>query len=121
MGILFFHHNNIFVLIFFFRLNVAPTIAECDGEYKHESRKNLLLWTLPVINGASKQGAMEFSVAASIPGDFFPIQVSFHSKTSYAQLKALDVVALEEDGTPSADGVTFSTETYFYPEKYEIV
>lgn len=99
---------------------MAPTIAECDGEYKHESRKNLLLWTLPVINGSSKQGAMEFSVPSSIPGDFFPIQVSFHSKTSYARLRALDVVALQDDGSP-AEAVKFSTETYFYPEKYEIV
>lgn len=99
---------------------MAPTIAECDGEYKHEARKNLLLWTLPVINGGSKQGAMEFSVPSSIPGDFFPIQVSFHSKTSYAQLKAAEVVGLEEDGA-AGDAVKFSTETYFYPEKYEIV
>lgn len=114
------HSNREFVFSCFFSLNVAPTIAECDGDYKYEARRNLLVWSLPVINGSSKQGAMEFSVPSSIPGDFFPIQVSFHSKTSYAQLKALDVVALEEDGSPS-DGVKFSTETYFYPEKYEIV
>lgn len=101
-------------------MNVSPTIAECDGEYKHEARKNVLLWTLPVINAASKQGAMEFSVPASIPGDFFPIQVSFHSKNSYARLKALDVVALDDEGQPG-ETVKFSTETYFYPERYEIV
>lgn len=101
-------------------MNVTPTIAECDGDYKHEARKNLLLWTLPVINGSSKQGAMEFSVPASIPGDFFPIQVSFHSKSSYARIKALEVVALDDEGA-AADSVKFSTETYFYPERYEIV
>lgn len=101
-------------------MNVTPTIAECDGEYKHEARKNVLLWTLPVVNGASKQGAMEFSVPASIPGDFFPIQVSFHSKNSFARLRALEVVALEEDGS-AGEPVKFSQDTVFYPERYEIV
>ena len=27
----------------------APVITTCDGDYKHDSRKNFLEWTLPVI------------------------------------------------------------------------
>jgi hypothetical protein len=27
----------------------APIITTCDGDYKHDSRKNFLEWTLPVI------------------------------------------------------------------------
>ena len=57
----------------------TPTIAECDGDYNHDSRKNFLQWNLPVIDANNKQGSMEFSVPASIPGDFFPLQVNLNT------------------------------------------
>lgn len=57
-------------------MGITPSIAECDGDYNHDSRKNQLLWNLPVIDASSKQGSMEFSVPSSIPGDFFPLDVS---------------------------------------------
>ena len=64
-----------YMFFFYFRLNSHPSVAECDGDYHHDSRKNLLQWNLPIIDAANKAGAMEFSVPASIPGDFFPVQV----------------------------------------------
>lgn len=97
-------------------VGATPTIAECDGDYNHDSRKNVLQWNLPVIDASSKQGSMEFSVANSIPGDFFPLDVTFTSKCSYAELLPLKVQRLDD----SSD-VKFSTETLFYTEKYEIV
>ncbi|KAJ6648607.1 Coatomer subunit delta [Pseudolycoriella hygida] len=97
-------------------LNSHPSVAECDGDYHHDSRKNILQWNIPVIDAANKAGSMEFSVPASIPGDFFPVQVSFSAKIPYADLKATQVVSVD-DGSP----VKFSTETVFYPDKYEIV
>ena len=97
-------------------MGCTPSIAECDGEYNHDSRKNVLQWSLPVIDSSSKQGSMEFSVPNSIPGDFFPLEVSFSSKNSYAELFP-GKISLIEDG---AD-VKFSSETVFYTDKYEIV
>lgn len=117
-------------------MGIAPSIAECDGDYHHDSRKNVLQWNLPVIDAASKQGSMEFSVPSSIPGDFFPLdvslqiclvstknvlnlpfpQVSFSSKVPYAELTPLKV-QMVEDGTDAK----YSAETLFYTDKYEIV
>ncbi|XP_037031893.1 coatomer subunit delta [Bradysia coprophila] len=97
-------------------LNSHPSVAECDGDYHHDSRKNVLQWNLPVIDASNKAGSMEFSVPASIPGDFFPVQVSFSSKIPYADLKATNVLNVDDDSA-----VKFSTETVFYPDKYEIV
>ncbi|GAB0091040.1 Coatomer subunit delta [Sergentomyia squamirostris] len=97
-------------------IGANPSIAECDGDYNHDSRKNILTWSLPIIDANNKAGSMEFSVPASIPGDFFPLQVAFVSKTPYADIKATDVALVDEEST-----VKFSTETVFYPEKYEIV
>nr|CAD7438436.1 unnamed protein product [Timema bartmani] len=64
----------------------SPVVSECDGEYTYEPRKNMLLWTLPIIDASNKSGAMEFS-ATALPGDFFPVTVNFVCKRSYANLK----------------------------------
>lgn len=97
-------------------MGITPSIAECDGDYHHDARKNILQWNLPIIDVTNKSGAMEFHVPSSIPGDFFPLDVTFTSKTPYADIKPLQVVSVDDE-TP----LKFSTETIFYPEKYEIV
>lgn len=98
-------------------MGVTPSITECDGEYNHDSRKHQLLWNLPVIDAANKQGAMEFSVGSSIPGDFFPVAVSFVSKTIYADLKPAQITLIDDE----TSNVKYSIETVLYPEKYEVV
>jgi len=64
----------------------APVIGDLDGEYKHDSRRNLLEWSLPVIDINNKTGSLEFSVAGQ-PNDFFPINVSFVSKRNYCDIQ----------------------------------
>lgn len=97
-------------------MNATPSITECEGDYQHDSRKHVLHWNLPIVDAANKAGAMEFSVPSSIPGDFFPLEVSFVSKTPYADLKIADVFTVDGD-----EPVKFSTETLLYPDRYEIV
>nr|CAB3222716.1 coatomer subunit delta-like [Phallusia mammillata] len=94
----------------------APNVADVDGDFKHDSRKNILEWSLPVIDANNSSGVMEFSIAGS-PDDFFPINVSFHAtKRSYTDLQVVDV-EMAGDGSP----VKYSTETALLVEKYEIV
>lgn len=64
----------------------APVIGEIDGEYRHDSRRNLLEWCLPVIDAKNKSGSLEFSIAGQ-PNDFFPVQVSFISKKNYCNIQ----------------------------------
>ncbi|TMW50239.1 hypothetical protein DOY81_004689, partial [Sarcophaga bullata] len=97
-------------------MNVQPSVAEYDGTYNYDARKHVLSWNIPVIDAANKSGSMEFSCNSSIPGDFFPVQVSFVSKTPYAALKAKDVVLVDNDS-----GVKYSTENILFVDKYEIV
>jgi coatomer subunit delta len=96
----------------------SPAIAECDGDYHHDSRKNVLTWSLPIIDATNKAGALEFSVPASIPGDFFPLQVQFTSKISYAEVKATKVVMIDDE---TEQPVKYSTETLLYADTYEVV
>lgn len=64
----------------------APVIGEIDGEYRHDSRRSLLEWCLPVIDAKNKSGSLEFSIAGQ-PNDFFPVLVSFISKKSYCNIQ----------------------------------
>lgn len=93
-----------------------PVVAECDGEYNHDSRKNVLAWSMPILDSSNKTGSMEFSAPNCNPDDFFPLQVSFVSKQSYANLKILEVLQVDDDSP-----VKYSSETVLFSEKYEIV
>lgn len=92
----------------------APIVGECDGDYIHDNRKNVLTWCHPVIDASNKSGSMEFTIGGR-PNDFFPLTVSFVSKKSYCDLSVVDVTLLD-GGTP----VKFSTEAYLIVDRYEI-
>ncbi|KAL4608628.1 coatomer subunit delta-like, partial [Arapaima gigas] len=96
----------------------APVIGDLDGEYRHDSRRNVLEWCLPVIDVKNKTGSLEFSVSGQ-PSDFFPIHVSFISKSNYCDIQASLVtkVAQVDGDTP----VRFSMETSLVVDKYEIL
>ena len=61
-------------------------MTECEGEYHHQSRKNILEWRIPVIDEANKTGSMEFSIHGH-PDDFFPVVVAFVSKRPYSDIE----------------------------------
>ena len=61
-------------------------VSDCEGEYYHDSRKNMLEWKLPLIDDSNKTGSMEFSINGH-PDDFFPVHVSFVSKKSYCEIE----------------------------------
>lgn len=97
-------------------IGCTPVVAECDGHYTHEARKNQLVWSLPLIDASNKSGSLEFSAPQSVPNDFFPLNVSFNSKCSYAKIKVTDVLLVDDDSP-----VKHSVEHVFYSEKYEVV
>jgi len=94
----------------------APVITTCDGDYKHDSRKNFLEWTLPVIDESNANGSLEFTIAGN-PDDFFPVSVEFHStKKSFINVAVSNVVEADS-GAP----VKFSSERALLVERYEVV
>ncbi|XP_062872756.1 archain 1b isoform X2 [Trichomycterus rosablanca] len=93
----------------------APVVGDLDGEYRHDSRKNILEWCLPVIDEKNKSGSLEFSIAGR-PNDFFPVNVSFVSKRNYCDIQVAKVTYVDGDSP-----VKFSTETSFVVDKYEIL
>ncbi|XP_036393029.1 archain 1b [Megalops cyprinoides] len=93
----------------------APVIGDLDGEYRVDSRRNILEWCLPVVDVKNKTGSLEFSVAGQ-PNDFFPVHVSFVSKRSYCDIQVTKVSQVDGDSP-----VRFSSETAFVVDKYEIL
>jgi len=93
----------------------APNVAECDGEYTHDTRHGALLWQHPLIDTNNKQGSLEFSIGGN-PQDFFPVTLSFNSTKSFSGIKVIDCVEVD-GGNP----VKHSTATAFFAEKYEVV
>ncbi|XP_064157285.1 archain 1b isoform X1 [Anguilla rostrata] len=93
----------------------APVIGDLDGEYRHDGRRNVLEWCLPVIDAKNKMGSLEFSMAGQ-PNDFFPVHVSFVSKHNYCDIQVVKVTQVDGD-VP----VKFSLETAFLVDKYEIL
>lgn len=87
MQIKIFMHWYVSVFLLLCRSGVgAPVIGDLDGEYKHDSRRNVLEWCLPVIDANNKTGSLEFSITGQ-PNDFFPISVSFVSKRNYCDIQ----------------------------------
>lgn len=93
----------------------APIVGDCDGEYNYDSRKNMLVWSLPVIDASNKSGSLEFSIGGH-PDDFFPVNVNFVSKKSYCDLQISEVRLLDGE-----QPVKYSSEVMVYTDKYEIV
>jgi len=93
----------------------APNVAECDGEYTHDTRRSALLWQHALIDANNRSGSLEFSVGGN-PDDFFPVSLSFNSTKSFSGIKVLDCVEVD-GGNP----VKHSSSTAFFAEKYEVV
>lgn len=66
----------------------APVVGECEGDYRHDSRKNVLEWRLPVIDSSNKSGSMEFTIAGHT-NDFFPVNVNFISKKPFCDIEVM--------------------------------
>lgn len=81
-------YNGIFFYLFFLNSG-TPVVSECEGMYDFDTRKNRLLWNLPVINASNKTGSLEFSCPGK-PSDFFPVSVQFESSQSYCNIKVFN-------------------------------
>ncbi|CAI4230637.1 unnamed protein product [Auanema sp. JU1783] len=93
----------------------APVVSECEGSYEFQKTRNQILWTLPVIESSNSSGTLEFTVPNGHSDHFFPVQVKFSSEKLFADISVER--AEKMDGAP----VTYSSESRFITERYEIV
>lgn len=94
----------------------APVIQECSGVYSYEPKKNVLIWSVAIVDSSNPTGSIEFEAPKSVASDFFPIKVDFTSKSAYNKIKPLEI-RLVDDNAP----VKFTSETSLFTGNYEIV
>lgn len=99
----------------FFRTSTAPVVGECEGSYEYHRTKNVIVWQMPVIDSSNPSGTLEFTVPNGHSDHFFPVSVSFNSEHLFVPITVEEVV--KTDGSP----VTFSVETNFISDNFEIV
>lgn len=93
-----------------------PTVSNCDGEFVYNVRTQSVEWRLALIDESNSQGSLEFSTAAVDANAFFPVNVSFSSKYTYAPVSVSHVSL-----TTSGEAVEFGHEVSLVPETFSIV
>lgn len=74
----------------------APHIVALDGAHSHSN--DTLTWSIPMIDTANSTGTLEFNIAGhSDPDAFFPIQVTFQSKSLYWNVEVANVANTQND------------------------
>ncbi|KAL3899985.1 MAG: hypothetical protein SGCHY_001664 [Lobulomycetales sp.] len=106
--------------------NAVPTVGEVDGDYYVDRTRRYLSehlfyalrcldWQLFQIDSSNGSGVLEFSVAAGADdvSVFFPVKVSFRSKSTFCDVNVLDVVdASSGAGLGTSREVSSSTDSY---------
>lgn len=50
-----------------------------DGEWRFDSKRGAMIWTIDLIDDTNRSGSMEFVVSAADPDSFYPVEVGFWS------------------------------------------
>lgn len=93
-----------------------PTVSQCDGEFIYNPRSQSVEWSIALIENSNRQGSLEFSTARVDASNFFPIEVSFSSKYTYAPV-AVAKVSAATTGEP----IEFGHEVSLVPDVFSIV
>lgn len=92
-------------------------VASCEGgSHKHNAKKHVLEWTLPLIDKDSKTANLEFVVAGSNEAAFFPVAITFSSDDTICPIHVAAVTQVD-----TSEPAKFGLYRNLTTEKYEIV
>jgi len=90
----------------------SPVVGEAVGSYDYDSKKGILFWKIPLIDQDNRNGSLEFTVPQAPNSGFFPVQVSFSSRTTFASIQATKVIGNKDESVEFATEVNLSVEQY---------
>lgn len=93
----------------------APVVGECEGSYEYHKTKNVIVWSMPIIDASNSTGTLEFTVPNGHSDHFFPVTVAFTSENLFVP------ITVQEVSKTDGSSVVFSVETNFNSESFEIV
>jgi len=73
-----------------------PSVTSAkDSEYHYDHKTKTMIWRVPEISDAQSTGTLEFNVPELDEDAFFPVNVQFTSKQTYAPVQVASVVHAE--------------------------
>jgi len=93
-----------------------PTVNQVDGDWRYDSRRSVLEWSILLIDNSNSSGSMEFVVPKADPSAFFPIDVRFTAARTFCELKVASVLPLKGGPPPK-----FAYRTQMVTENYQVV
>lgn len=94
--------------------NEIPQVVHIDGDYRHDHAQGALIWHHDTVEmEANGTGSLEFSVRAHDLDSFFPVQINFFSKSTFADLRVASVSTIDtNEPVEFAFTPLLTTETY---------
>jgi len=92
----------------------SPVVGEVSGSYDYDPKKGLLYWRIPLIDNDNRTGSLEFTVPQASNTVFFPVEVNFTSRSTFASIQVVSVHG------PKEDPIEFASEVVLSVEQYEI-
>ncbi|KAF5836447.1 hypothetical protein DUNSADRAFT_5953 [Dunaliella salina] len=93
----------------------ARTQHRVDGDWKFDSRRGVLVWTIELIDETNRSGSMEFVVPAADSDSFYPVEVSFGTNKTMCDINVDSVIHTMKD-TP----IKFSSKRQLVTSDYTV-
>mmetsp|Transcript_17379 Transcript_17379/g.43669 ORF Transcript_17379/g.43669 Transcript_17379/m.43669 type:complete len:512 (-) Transcript_17379:3269-4804(-) len=74
-----------------------PTVNQCDGEWRYDSRRSAIVWDVELIDDTNRSGSMEFVVGAADADAFYPVEIGFTSNKTFCDIAVESVTHTQKD------------------------
>ncbi|CAK9210849.1 unnamed protein product [Sphagnum troendelagicum] len=111
-----FELQNVIIEIPLPALRDPPTVNQVDGEWRYDSRRSIMEWSIVLIDNTNRNGSMEFVVPGADPSAFFPINMNFSSNKIFCDLKVGTVMQVQ-----GGNSVKFAKRTQLVVDSYQVV
>lgn len=108
--------QNVLISIPLPALRDPPIVNQVDGDWRYDSRKSVLEWSIFLIDSANRSGSMEFVVPPADPSSFFPIDVRFIAAKTFCDIKVANVLPIN-GGSP----LKFAGRRQLVTENYQVI
>lgn len=98
--------QNVVITIPLPALRDPPSMRNYDGEFRYDSRRSVLEWTIVLVDDSNRNGQMEFVVPAANPDAFFPVDVKFTSEKTLCDVKVAGVTRTDTGQPVKYTGLT---------------
>jgi hypothetical protein len=93
----------------------APRVSQIDGDWRYDSRRSTMLWTIDLVDDQNRSGSMEFVVPACDSGTFFPVEINFTATKTLCDIQVLSVTS-NDTGEP----VKYAYTTLLTTDEYQV-